>query len=110
MRALRAEIELDGRSLGTLLADALVVATSIGSSAYSMSAGGPLLIGGIGVAQAVRAWLAGRLDAIAVLRAIGARPWELFALYLGQTAALGFVGSVVGAVLGSWIATVTTSP
>jgi NAD+ kinase len=47
MRALRAEIELDGRSLGTLLADGLVVATAIGSSAYSMSAGGPLLIGGL---------------------------------------------------------------
>jgi NAD+ kinase len=47
MRALRADLELDGRSLGTLLADGLVVATAIGSSAYSLSAGGPLLIGGI---------------------------------------------------------------
>jgi NAD+ kinase len=47
MRALRAELDLDGRSLGTLLADGLVVATAIGSSAYSLSAGGPLLIDGI---------------------------------------------------------------
>jgi len=47
MRALRAELDLDDRSLGTLLADGLVVATAIGSSAYSLSAGGPLLIGGI---------------------------------------------------------------
>ncbi len=60
-----------------------------------------LLIGGIGVAQAVRAWLAGRLDAIAVLRAIGVRPREVFVLYLAQTAALALVGSVVGAVAGS---------
>jgi NAD+ kinase len=47
MRALRADLELDGRSLGTLLADGLIVATPIGSSAYSLSAGGPLLIGGV---------------------------------------------------------------
>lgn len=59
-----------------------------------------LLIGGIGVAQAVRAWLAGRLDAIAVLRALGVRPREVFFLYLAQIALLALVGSVVGAVAG----------
>ncbi len=63
-----------------------------------------LLIGGIGVAQAVRAWLAGRLDAIAVLRALGVRPREVFALYLGQTALLGLVGSVAGALVGVAVA------
>ncbi len=60
-----------------------------------------LLVGGIGVAQAVRAWLAGRLDAIATLRALGARPREVFRLYLGQTVALALVGSTAGAVLGA---------
>lgn len=60
-----------------------------------------LLIGGIGVAQAVRAWLSGRLDAIAVLRAIGVRPREVFALYLGQTALLALAGSTLGAVAGA---------
>jgi len=63
-----------------------------------------LLVGGIGVAQAVRAWLASRLDAIAVLRALGARPVEVFAAYLGQTAVLGLVGSVVGALAGNLVA------
>jgi putative ABC transport system permease protein len=60
-----------------------------------------LLIGGIGVAQAVRAWLAGRLDAIAVLRALGVRPREVFILYLAQTALLALVGSVLGAIAGA---------
>jgi putative ABC transport system permease protein len=60
-----------------------------------------LLIGGIGVAQAVRAWIAGRLDAIAILRALGVRPREVFALYLAQTALLALVGSVLGAVVGA---------
>lgn len=60
-----------------------------------------LLIGGIGVAQAVRAWLASRLDSIAVLRALGVRPREVFLLYLAQTASLALVGSVFGALVGA---------
>ena len=44
-RALRAELHLDDEDLGTLLADGLVVATVAGSTAYSLSAGGPLLLG-----------------------------------------------------------------
>jgi len=63
-----------------------------------------LLIGGIGVAQAVRAWIAGRLDAIAVLRAIGVRPREALALYLVQAAMLALAGSTAGAVAGALVA------
>src|SRR5215470_6056895 len=36
-RALRAELSLDGKSLGMLLSDGLVVATATGSTAYSLS-------------------------------------------------------------------------
>ncbi len=63
-----------------------------------------LLVGGIGVAQAVRAWLQSRLDSIAVLRSLGVRPREIFALYLGQTVVLAAVGSAAGAVLGAVVA------
>lgn len=59
-----------------------------------------LFVGGIGVAQSVRAWLAGRLDAIAVLKCLGMRPREIFPLYLGQTALLGLAGSLVGIAAG----------
>ncbi|HEX6201655.1 MAG TPA: FtsX-like permease family protein, partial [Thermoanaerobaculia bacterium] len=59
-----------------------------------------LLVGGVGVAQTVRAWLAGRLDAIAVLRCLGMRPREVAALYLGQTALLGLAGSLAGMLAG----------
>lgn len=59
-----------------------------------------LFVGGIGVAQSVRAWLAGRMDAIAVLKCLGLRPREIFPLYLGQTALLGLAGSLVGIALG----------
>ena len=59
-----------------------------------------LLLGGVGVAQAVRAWIAGRLDAIAVLKCLGARPREVFFLYAGQAALLGLLGSVAGVLAG----------
>jgi putative ABC transport system permease protein len=59
-----------------------------------------LFVGGIGVAQSVRAWLAGRMDAIAVLKCLGLRPREIFPLYLGQTALLGLAGSLMGIALG----------
>jgi putative ABC transport system permease protein len=59
-----------------------------------------LFVGGIGVAQSVRAWLASRLDAIAVLKCLGMRPREIFPLYLGQTALLGLAGSLVGIAAG----------
>ena len=59
-----------------------------------------LLVGGIGVAQTVRSWIAGRLDAIAVLKCLGVRPREVVGLYLGQTALLGLAGSVAGIAVG----------
>ncbi len=59
-----------------------------------------LLVGGIGVGQTVRAWLAGRLDAIAVLECLGLRPREVLVLYAGQTALLGLAGSLAGCAAG----------
>ncbi len=60
-----------------------------------------LFVGGIGVAQSVRAWLPSRLDAIAVLKCLGMRPREIFPLYLGQTALLGLAGSLIGILAGA---------
>lgn len=58
-----------------------------------------LLLGGVGVAQTVRVWLASRLDAIAVLACLGWRPRQILALYLGQTTVLALIGSVVGVLI-----------
>ncbi|MEL7061372.1 MAG: FtsX-like permease family protein, partial [Acidobacteriota bacterium] len=59
-----------------------------------------LLIGGIGVAQTVRSWIAGRLNAIAVLTSLGMRRREILSLYLGQTALLGLAASALGVLAG----------
>jgi putative ABC transport system permease protein len=55
-----------------------------------------LILGGIGVAQTVRAWLGSRFDAIAVLKCLGVRPREIVALYAAETALLGLAGSLIG--------------
>jgi putative ABC transport system permease protein len=59
-----------------------------------------LVVGGVGVAQTVRAWLASRLDSIAVWKALGARPREILAIYLGQIVLLAVAGSLAGVALG----------
>jgi putative ABC transport system permease protein len=65
-----------------------------------------LLVGGVGVGQAIRVWIAGRSDAIAILKCLGVRPRETFWLYLGQAAVLGLVGSLAGCAIGLAIASV----
>ncbi|MEM9800233.1 MAG: FtsX-like permease family protein [Planctomycetota bacterium] len=59
-----------------------------------------LLLGGIGVAQVVRAWLSSRTSSIATLRSIGMRPREVFVAYLGHVLALALLGCVIGVFAG----------
>ena len=59
-----------------------------------------LLIGGIGVGQAIRTWIATRMDTIAVLKCLGLRPHETLLLFFGQAMGLGLVGSLAGCLLG----------
>jgi putative ABC transport system permease protein len=60
-----------------------------------------LLVGGIGVAAAVRAFLARKVGTIAILRCLGASARTLTAVYLVQALALGALGSLAGAALGT---------
>lgn len=60
-----------------------------------------LLVGGVGAAQAVRAWLQTRIDSIAVLKCLGIRPREALTLYVLFAVALGLVASLVGALAGA---------
>jgi putative ABC transport system permease protein len=60
-----------------------------------------LLVGGIGVANGVRAWLDARARTIATLRCLGASPGLVFAVCLIQVMALACVGILIGLVLGA---------
>jgi putative ABC transport system permease protein len=59
-----------------------------------------LLLGGIGVASAVVVFIRQRMEAIAVLRCLGATGGRVFAIYGAEAAAMGLTGSVLGAVAG----------
>lgn len=59
-----------------------------------------LLVGGIGVATGVRAWLEARARTIATLRCMGAPSGAIFAAYLIQVLALAGVGIAIGLLAG----------
>ncbi|MEE8469278.1 MAG: FtsX-like permease family protein [Planctomycetota bacterium] len=60
-----------------------------------------LVLGGVGVAQIVRGWLAGRIESVAVLRCLGWRPREVLWLYMSFATLLALVGSSLGGALGA---------
>ncbi|HMH52449.1 MAG TPA: FtsX-like permease family protein, partial [Candidatus Acidoferrum sp.] len=59
-----------------------------------------LLVGGIGVASAMRTFIRRKTETIAILKCVGATSRTLFGTYLVQALALGVVGSVLGVGLG----------
>jgi putative ABC transport system permease protein len=59
-----------------------------------------LLLGGIGVASGVRAFVARKIDTVAVLRCLGASSGQVLGIYVVQAAAMGLVGAAAGAALG----------
>jgi putative ABC transport system permease protein len=58
------------------------------------------MLGGLGVASAVHAFIQRRMDTIAILRCLGASAARVFAVYLVQAVAMGLAGSLAGAALG----------
>ena len=62
-----------------------------------------LLLGGIGVASAVRVFVEGKLHTAALLRCLGATERLVFGIYLVQALALGVLGAGLGVVLGGLV-------
>ena len=60
-----------------------------------------LLVGGVGVANAVKSHIDRRLDVIAALKALGATGRDVFAIYLTQVIVLASLGSIVGLAAGA---------
>ncbi|MDA1082238.1 MAG: ABC transporter permease [Gemmatimonadetes bacterium] len=59
-----------------------------------------LLLGGIGVASGVSAFVNRKVDIVAVLRCIGATGPQVLAIYVTQAALMGLAGAAIGAVIG----------
>ncbi len=60
-----------------------------------------LLVGGVGVGNAVKSHLDRRRDSIATLKALGASGRRVFAIYLTQVLILAAIGGAIGMVLGA---------
>lgn len=59
-----------------------------------------LLLGGVGVASGVNAFVMRKIDTVAILRCLGATSRQVLAIYILQAVAMGLVGAAAGALLG----------
>lgn len=59
-----------------------------------------LIVGGVGVGNAIRAYLDGKIATIATLKCLGASSSFIFRIHYMQVLVLGFVGSAIGLLLG----------
>jgi putative ABC transport system permease protein len=62
-----------------------------------------LLVGGVGVANAVKAHLDRKRDVIATLKSLGATAGSVFAIYLAQVMVLALIGSAFGLSIGAGV-------
>ena len=68
-----------------------------------------LLIGGLGVGSAVRAWLHGRMPVIATFKCLGAPTKLIFRIYLLQIMAIASIGVVMGLIIAAIAPALTAS-
>lgn len=66
-----------------------------------------LLVGGLGVANSVGAYLQTKLRTIATLQSLGSRALQVASVYAGQIVLLALLASTAGALLGSGVAWIT---
>ncbi|MCP5431708.1 MAG: ABC transporter permease [Alphaproteobacteria bacterium] len=82
-----------GRSLSGIIDQVTVFLTFVGLTA--------LVVGGVGVGNAVTGYLDGRRETIATLKTLGAPSGLVFRIYLAQILALGAVGIALGLLVGA---------
>ena len=103
IRDLRAAFPHDGWRLRDARNAAPGVDRFIDQTALFMTLVGltSLLVGGIGVANGVRAWLQARARTLAILRCLGSSSALIFAVCLIQVMALALIGVIIGVAAGA---------
>ncbi len=99
---LRPRFEAAGARVRTVVENEIDVTNGIRQLARFLGVIGliALLLGGIGVASGVSAFVQNKIDTVAVLRCLGASSAQVLTIYLVQAAAMGFLGAAIGAALG----------
>jgi putative ABC transport system permease protein len=62
-----------------------------------------LLLGCVGVASSIHIYVREKIASIAIMRCLGVKAYEAFLIYLVQIIGIGLIGSIVGAILGTFI-------
>ena len=62
-----------------------------------------LLLGCVGVASAIHIYVREKIASIAIMRCLGVKAYEAFLIYLIQIIGIGLIGSIIGAVLGTFV-------
>src|SRR6185437_8412815 len=62
-----------------------------------------LLLGCVGVASAIHIYIREKIASIAIMRCLGVKASEAFFIYLVQIICIGIIGSVIGAILGTFV-------
>ncbi len=62
-----------------------------------------LILGCIGVSSSIFIYIKGKLNTVAVLRCLGVKSTNVFAIYLLQILVMGLIGAILGAILGTSI-------
>lgn len=104
LNRIRAQVEailpdaqvIDFREGNPALTDGLKRATGLLSLICLVA----MVLGAIGVAMAMRAHLQQRIEALAIMKSIGARSSDILRIYLLQTVLLGLAGGLLGAAAG----------
>ena len=55
-----------------------------------------LLLGGVGVASGVNAWVMRKIDTVAILRCLGATTRQVMTIYITQAMVMGLLGAAIG--------------
>jgi putative ABC transport system permease protein len=99
---LRPKFQKENVRVTTVAQRELSMTSSIGELADFLGIVGliALLLGGIGVASGVNAFVTRKIDTVAVLRCLGATGSQVLAIYVAQAAVMGLAGAAAGVALG----------
>ncbi len=102
MDAMRQRLEVDDLNYETVARQKEDTGRSFSDLTRFLSLVGfiALLLGCTGVASAVHVYVKEKVNSIAILRCLGVRASQAVFIYLAQIIGIGFIGSVMGAVLG----------
>lgn len=99
---LRPQFESGGVRVRTAVENEVDLAEEIGELARFLGVVGfvALLLGGIGVASGVNAFVQRKIDTVAVLRCLGASGAQVLTIYLIQAGGMGLAGAAIGVAIG----------